>query len=143
MSSRVRRISTGVGGHLWRVPSPLPSSPRVPVLPQTVFKQAMFKDATALDQPPPHPGELLREDILPKLTLDSAGLARHLGVESATLTEIINEQRPVTLDLARRLGAAFGQGARFWLGVQMQFDLWKMQVDGPSSVLPVAWGRKV
>jgi antitoxin HigA-1 len=103
----------------------------------------MFKDAGTLDQPPPHPGELLREDILPKLALDSAGLARHLGVENATLTEIINEQRPVTLDLARRLGAAFGQGARFWLSVQMQFDLWKMQVDGPIAVAPVAWGRKL
>jgi antitoxin HigA-1 len=132
MSSRAGRISTRVDAHLLRVVSPLPSSPRVPV----------FKQASALDQPPPHPGELLREDIMPKLTLDSAGLARHLGVENATLAEIINEQRPVTLDLARRLGAAFGQGARFWLGVQMQFDLWKMQVDGPVAVTPVAWGRK-
>jgi antitoxin HigA-1 len=103
----------------------------------------VFKQASALDQPPPHPGELLREDIMPKLTLDSAGLARHLGVENATLAEIISEQRPVTLDLARRLGAAFGQGAKFWLGVQMQFDLWKMQVDGPIAVAPVAWGRKI
>jgi antitoxin HigA-1 len=103
----------------------------------------VFKQASALDQPPPHPGELLREDILPKLALDRAGLARHLGVENATLTEVINEQRPVTLDLARRLGAAFGQGARFWLSVQMQFDLWKMQVDGPIAVAPVACGRKL
>ena len=103
----------------------------------------MFKPASALDQPPPHPGELLREDILPNLTLDPAGLARHLGVENATLTEIINEQRPVTLDLAHRLGAAFGQGARFWLGVQMQFDLWKLQVDSPVAVMPVVWRQKV
>jgi antitoxin HigA-1 len=103
------------------------------------LKQAMLKEASGLDQPPPHPGELLREDILPKLTLDQASLARHLGVECATLVEIIDEQRPVTLDLARRLGAAFGQGPRFWLGVQMQFDLWKLQVDGPIAVAPVSY----
>jgi antitoxin HigA-1 len=102
----------------------------------------VFKQASSLDQPPPHPGELLREDILPKLLLDQAGLARHLGVESATLAEIIDEQRPVTVDLARRLGAAFGQGARFWLGVQMQFDLWKIQVDGPIAVMPVAYAAR-
>jgi antitoxin HigA-1 len=103
----------------------------------------VFKQASSLDQPPPHPGELLREDILPKLTLDQASLARHLGVECAALTEFIDEKRPVTVDLARRLGAAFGQGARFWLGVQMQFDLWKMQVDGPVAVAPVAYAGRV
>jgi antitoxin HigA-1 len=102
----------------------------------------MFKEAGALDQPPPHPGELLREDILPKLSLDQASLARHLGVDGAALNEFIDEQRPVTLDLARRLGAAFGQGARFWLGVQMQFDLWKMQVDGPIAIAPVAYAGR-
>jgi antitoxin HigA-1 len=84
----------------------------------------VLKPASAIDQPP-HPGEILREDILPQTGLAHADLARRLGISVATLGAVIEEQVPVTLDLAHRLASAVGQSAKYWLGLQMQFDLWQ------------------
>ena len=73
---------------------------------------------------PAHPGEILREDVLPGLDLPLARLAEHLGVSRQTLYDIINEKRAVTADIAARLGRAFGSSALFWLNLQSQFDAW-------------------
>jgi addiction module HigA family antidote len=73
---------------------------------------------------PSHPGELLRETILPELRMTIKDVAAHLDVSRAALSELVNERRSVSLDMARRLGSAFGNGARFWIALQMQYDLW-------------------
>lgn len=73
---------------------------------------------------PSHPGEILREDVLPGLDLPRAKLAEHLGVSRQTLYDIINEKRAVTADIATRLGRAFGNNALFWLNLQSQYDAW-------------------
>jgi antitoxin HigA-1 len=73
---------------------------------------------------PAHPGEVLREDILPALGIPRSAFAKHLKVSRNTLYKLLNEQQPVTLDLAMRLGKAIGNGARFWLALQMQHDAW-------------------
>ena len=54
-----------------------------------------------------------------------AQLAKHLQISTRRLNEVVRERRDINLDLAMRLGAAFGQGAHFWLGLQMQHDLWQ------------------
>lgn len=84
-----------------------------------------MKDLLGRDTCPPHPGEVLREDILPHYGITRKAFAKHLGISTRLLGDVLRERRDVTLDLAMRLGAAFGQGAHFWLGLQMQHNLWQ------------------
>ena len=76
------------------------------------------------DTPPPHPGEILREDMLPHFKVTAEELARHIGISIATLTSVLSERAPITRSLATRLGTSLGQGARYWLALQLQYDLW-------------------
>jgi addiction module HigA family antidote len=69
---------------------------------------------------PTHPGEILREDVLPGLTQDK--LARLLGVSRRTISEILHER--ITTDMAHRLARAFGTSPEMWLGLQQDVDLW-------------------
>ena len=88
---------------------------------------------------PPHPGEYLKEDVLPALGMTITDLARHLGVTRTTLSELMNEKRDVSLEMAQRLGQAFGNGARFWLALQMQRDIWQAERDGNIHVNRLKW----
>lgn len=86
--------------------------------------------------PPAHPGEILREDILPELKkagVSLAAFARHLRTTRQTVYDIINEKRAVTPDIALRLGAAFGNSPRFWMNLQTNFDLWHAARDREFS----------
>lgn len=91
---------------------------------------------------PPHPGEILREDILPCLGMTRAALARHLGISVRMLRDILSERRSIDRKMALRLGIAFGQGARYWLGLQVQHDLWHCDFDQPPQVAPIRWGKR-
>jgi addiction module HigA family antidote len=73
---------------------------------------------------PTHPGELLKEDILPALRLPVAEAARQLGVSRQTLYKIINGASPVTPEMAVRLGKWCGNGPGLWLRMQQAYDLW-------------------
>jgi addiction module HigA family antidote len=53
-----------------------------------------------------------------------AALARHLQVSRQTLYAIVNEERPVSVDMAARLSLAFGNSAQFWLNLQANHDAW-------------------
>src|SRR5437763_14096217 len=68
--------------------------------------------------PPMHPGELLREDVLPALGRTRAEIARLLGVSRQTLHSIISERAPVTPEMALRLGKLCGNGPELWLALQ-------------------------
>ncbi len=94
------------------------------------------KDLFGRETSPPHPGEVLREDIFPHYSLTPAQLAKHLRISTRKLNEILREQRDINLDLAMRLGSAFGQGAHFWLGLQMQHDLWQAR-NREESIRPI------
>ena len=76
-----------------------------------------------LSIPPMHPGELIREDLLPALGVSKTELARSLGISRQTLYDILNERQPVTAEMAVRFGKLFGNGARFWANMQRAFDL--------------------
>lgn len=76
---------------------------------------------------PTHPGAVLREMVLPELKLSQAELAGRLGVSRRTISEIIHERRPVTPDMAMRLGKFCGNGPRLWLNMQQALDLWELE----------------
>ena len=73
---------------------------------------------------PTHPGELLREEVMPAARLTQVQLAKALGVSRKTISEVVLEQRPVTVDMAVRLGQFFGNGPDLWLNMQKAVDLW-------------------
>lgn len=74
--------------------------------------------------PPVHPGEVLRQTVLPALRLSVAAAARELGVSRQTLHKLLAEKIAVTPEMALRLGRWCGNGPRLWLQLQHQFDLW-------------------
>jgi antitoxin HigA-1 len=73
---------------------------------------------------PTHPGEILREDVLPGTGLSQVEFARLLGVSRRTVNQILQEKRPITVDMAHRLARALGTGPEVWLRLQLDVDLW-------------------
>jgi addiction module HigA family antidote len=73
--------------------------------------------------PKVHPGEVLLEEFLKPLEISQNRLGRELGVPRRRINEIVLGKRSVTPDTALRLARYFGTSERFWLGLQMDFDL--------------------
>ncbi len=95
------------------------------------------RDLTCDHDKPPHPGEILREELLPRLGVSVADLAEHLGVPSAVIEAVLAERRPIKLKLAQRLGVPLGTGARYWLALQMQHDVYMAERQDPVSIAPI------
>jgi addiction module HigA family antidote len=87
---------------------------------------------------PTHPGEILREDVLPALGLSVLDAAAKLGVTRQTLHRIIARKnpRPVTPDMAVRLGKLCGNGPRLWLNLQSAYDLWHAERRVDTRSIP-------
>jgi addiction module HigA family antidote len=79
---------------------------------------------------PTHPGEILREDVLPALDLTQKEFADRLGVSRLTVSEILLEKRGVTPDMAIRLGKLLGNGPEIWLRMQQAVDVWTLERRG-------------
>ncbi len=73
---------------------------------------------------PAHPGEILREDVLPALDLSASDAAEQLGVSGSALEAVLTGDEPVSPEMAVRLGKFCGNGAAFWLRLQANYDLW-------------------
>lgn len=90
---------------------------------------------------PPHPGETLREDVLPALGLTVADAAEQLGVSRTALSRVLNGHAGISADLALRLEAWLGieNGGRadLWLSQQAAYDLWKARNSGLDRSRPV------
>ena len=78
---------------------------------------------------PTHPGEILREDILPAFNRPKTEIAKMLRISRMTLYDILNERRPVTPQMAHRLGKLCGNGPEIWGRMQLSFDLATMIPD--------------
>ena len=72
---------------------------------------------------PVHPGEVLLEEFLKPMGISQNHLALKIGVPARRINEIVLGKRRVTADTALRLSRYFGTTARFWLGLQMDYDL--------------------
>jgi antitoxin HigA-1 len=73
---------------------------------------------------PTHPGAILREDILPAAGINQTQLADLIGVSRRTVHEVVQERRPITVDMAQRLSRILGNSPQFWLNMQQAVDLW-------------------
>ena len=74
---------------------------------------------------PTHPGELIREDLLPETGISQTDLAGLIGVSRRTISEIIHERRRLTPDIAFRLAKVFNSTPEMWLNMQQAVDLWE------------------
>ena len=72
---------------------------------------------------PPHPGRIVKQECLEPLGLNVTEAARNLGVSRVALSELVNERRGVSAEMAIRLSKAFGSSPEVWAGLQMQYDL--------------------
>lgn len=72
--------------------------------------------------PPIHPGEFLRE-TLDELGLTQAAFAEAIGVSAMRVSHLLKGDRPVTAELALRMGRALGQTPQYWLNLQTTYDL--------------------
>jgi antitoxin HigA-1 len=82
---------------------------------------------SSMGMTPAHPGEYLREDVLPYIEPDEAEFAKILGIDESHLHAILNGREGINTEIALRLGRALGNNARFWLTLQMQYDIWEME----------------
>ena len=83
-------------------------------------------------RPPTHPGEMLLEEFVKPLGITQSALATRLGVSFPRLNQIIHARRAVTPDTALRLSRVVGMTADFWLGLQLDSDLWHA-MHGPAA----------
>ncbi|MCG7495162.1 HigA family addiction module antitoxin [Thalassobius sp. Cn5-15] len=87
-------------------------------------------------RPPTHPGELLREELLPTTKKPKAEIARLLGISRQRLYDVLGERKPVTPETAIRLGKLFGNGADIWIQMQSAYDVWHASRDVDVSGIP-------
>jgi addiction module HigA family antidote len=70
-----------------------------------------------------HPGEILLEEFLIPLGISAYRLSKEIAIPQTRISEIIKGNRRITADTALRLSIFFGNSAKFWLGLQDDFDI--------------------
>lgn len=70
-----------------------------------------------------HPGEVLMEEFLSPLNITAYKLSKDIGIPQTRVSEILKGNRRITADTAIRLSQYFGNSAKFWLGLQDDFDI--------------------
>jgi len=88
-----------------------------------------------LHRPPTHPGEMLLEEFLRPLGITQSEFAVRLGVSFPRLNEIVRGRRGVTPDTALRLERVLGMSADFWLGLQIDWDLWHAKRGKTAAII--------
>jgi antitoxin HigA-1 len=85
---------------------------------------------------PTHPGVLLREDMIPATGRSKVEIAGLLGISRQHLYDILNERKPVSPEVAVRLGKLFGDGAGIWTRMQAAYDTWQAERRVDVSRIP-------
>jgi antitoxin HigA-1 len=84
-----------------------------------------------------HPGEILQEEFLLPLQLSAYKLSKAIGIPQTRVSEIIKGNRRITADTALRLSKYFGNSAKFWLGLQDDFDIEEESVLKASELASI------
>lgn len=93
---------------------------------------------------PVHPGEILLEEYMKPLDLSNAALARAINVSKPTIGQLVQGKRSITPDTAARLARAFATTERFWLNLQLEYELevlsdtQRADIDSIQPVVPSA-----
>jgi len=81
-----------------------------------------------------HPGEILQEEFLIPLEISAYRLSKDIGIPQTRISEIVKGNRRITADTALRLSKYFGNSAKFWLGLQDDFDIEEEQNQKKSEL---------
>ncbi|MFY3704005.1 HigA family addiction module antitoxin [Achromobacter dolens] len=87
---------------------------------------------------PPHPGEVLREDVIAPLGLSVTDAADRLGMSRVALSRVLNGKAGISPDLAVRLEQAGAGTAQAWVAMQANYDLWQALQHEQPPVKPLA-----
>ena len=81
-----------------------------------------------------HPGEILLEEFLIPLSISAYRLSKDIGIPQTRISEIIKGNRRITADTALRLSRYFGNSAKFWLGLQDDFDIEEEEIQKKTEL---------
>ena len=91
-----------------------------------------------------HPGEVLMEEFLIPLDITAYRLSKEIGIPQTRISEILKGRRRITADTALRLSQYFGNSAKFWLGLQDDYDIEEgMQIKKEEIQSIVRFDKKV
>ncbi len=85
---------------------------------------------------PTHPGAVLADTVIPATGLPKAEIARMLGISRQHLYDILAERKPVTANVAVRLGKLFGNGPDTWIRMQAAYDVWQAAHEVDLDAIP-------
>jgi antitoxin HigA-1 len=88
------------------------------------------------DRCPAHPGELLREEVIPATKRPKVEIARMLGISRQHLHDVLAERKPVSAEMAVRLAKLFGNAPLFWIRMQGAYDAWHAAREVDVSAVP-------
>jgi len=95
-----------------------------------------YPAARSPDRCPAHPGELLRDVVIPATGRSKSAIASLLGISRQHLYDILRERKPVTPNLAVRLGKLFGDGPAVWVRMHAAHDTWHAAREVDTSHIP-------
>jgi addiction module HigA family antidote len=92
--------------------------------------------------PPVHPGEILKEDVLPSVGLSVTAAAKALGVSRQMLHDILAERRPLSAIMCLKVARLFGGSPEVWMRLQAAYDLKKAErnkkvMERVARIVPV------
>lgn len=92
------------------------------------------------NRPPVHPGEIIREDVLPGLGMSKSEFAAALGISRQMLHGILTEKHAISAEMAVKLGHVLGNGPGIWIRLQQTYDLWHAERTVDRTKLTVVHG---
>ena len=101
----------------------------------TTTKEQLVTRRLPSERPPTHPGEMLLEEFLKPLGVSQSALAVQMNVSFPRLNENVHGKRGVTPDTALRFSRVLGMSADFWLGLQLDWDLWHAMRSEKASAI--------
>ena len=92
---------------------------------------------------PTHPGAILREDILPALSMSQTEFAQLLDVSRLSVSELLHGKRALSPEMAMRIARLLNTSAESWMQMQIAVDLWTIQQEKTklNAVKPLAKSR--
>ena len=95
----------------------------------------VYETKRPIERCPSHPGALL-DDIIPATGKTKVEIAELLGISRQQLYDILREKKPVSPNVAARLGKLFGDGPAVWLRMQAAYDAWHAEHEVDVSGIP-------
>lgn len=90
-----------------------------------------------------HPGTVLSEEFLLPMGISAYRLAKDIGIPQTRVSQIIKGERRITADTALRLSKYFGTSAKFWLGLQADFDLEEERKGNAKALAAIPAARNL